>query len=323
MSSFVVFDFETANNSRASVCSLGMVKFTPEGQVLDTYSQLIKPHPQHAEFLPRNMSIHHITPAEVANAPEWGAAVDNIRRFVGSSPMVCHNISFDRACLQQVNELYEVEPFTNSMYCTLQAATTLLPHLPRKTLDALFRHYYSAEEFRHHDALEDALATAKIFGAMAADFGLQAVLDAGRSMRPAPKGSATSTNARPRRPATAAPGPLAPKPGSPLRDAFIKYEDTPLLAGHSITLTGKLSDLTRAEFTEFVAKLGGRYSSSVNGATTIFIEAQGSPGTWRPGAGGSRKLCAAQERIAAGQRITLLNEEQFCRLLHQLGESAG
>lgn len=45
MCEFVAIDFETANEQRRSVCALGLALFDNEGQLADSYYQLLRPHP--------------------------------------------------------------------------------------------------------------------------------------------------------------------------------------------------------------------------------------------------------------------------------------
>ena len=47
MKNFAAIDFETANEQRASVCSVGIV-IVREGEIVDTYYSLIRPEPEHA-----------------------------------------------------------------------------------------------------------------------------------------------------------------------------------------------------------------------------------------------------------------------------------
>ena len=40
---FVAIDFETANNSADSACSIGLVKMDEEGAVIDSFYSLVRP----------------------------------------------------------------------------------------------------------------------------------------------------------------------------------------------------------------------------------------------------------------------------------------
>lgn len=117
---FVAIDFETANELRRSPCSIGLVKFDADGSIVDTYEQLIDPHPSVNYFNPVNMWIHGITADDVADAPEWDNIAGDIRQFIGDLPLVAHNMSFDGSVLDRVNDLYDLEPFVNvtTVHCS-------------------------------------------------------------------------------------------------------------------------------------------------------------------------------------------------------------
>ena len=55
---FIAIDFETANEKRASACSLGLV-IVKEGQIVDKRYYLIKP--KELRFNPMNTRIHGIS----------------------------------------------------------------------------------------------------------------------------------------------------------------------------------------------------------------------------------------------------------------------
>ena len=46
MENFAAIDFETANEQRTSVCSVGIV-IVREGEIVDTYYSLIRPEPEY------------------------------------------------------------------------------------------------------------------------------------------------------------------------------------------------------------------------------------------------------------------------------------
>ena len=65
---FTAIDFETANSSSASACSVGLVKVR-DGRVVDRVHWYIRPPFPHNEFSEWNIRIHGITPEMVADAP--------------------------------------------------------------------------------------------------------------------------------------------------------------------------------------------------------------------------------------------------------------
>ena len=66
MENFAAIDFETANEQRTSVCSVGVV-IVREGEIVDTYYSLIRPEPEYYTYW--NTRVHGLTLAHTAKAP--------------------------------------------------------------------------------------------------------------------------------------------------------------------------------------------------------------------------------------------------------------
>ena len=66
MSSFVALDFETANGSPESICSVGMVKVI-DHQITETFYTLVNPEDYFSNI---NIKIHKIKPSDVTNFME-------------------------------------------------------------------------------------------------------------------------------------------------------------------------------------------------------------------------------------------------------------
>ena len=96
---FVAFDTETANSSRASICSLGATVVT-NGVVTDERSWLIRPPEGHDEFFARNVSIHGIAPEMVEDKPRFGELWPEIAQYLEGRTVVAHNASFDTSVVR-------------------------------------------------------------------------------------------------------------------------------------------------------------------------------------------------------------------------------
>ena len=68
MKNFAAIDFETANQCRSSVCSVGVV-VVRDGKVTDKFYSLIYPHPYFFSYW--NTRVHGLTLEDVADAPEF------------------------------------------------------------------------------------------------------------------------------------------------------------------------------------------------------------------------------------------------------------
>ena len=156
---FTAIDFETANSSPASACSVGLVRVR-DGEVVATAGWLIQPPEGHDEFQEWNVRIHGIRPEDVCSAATWSEQFDRLCGFAGADVLVAHNAGFDLNVLRRASEATgEVCPPYRSL-CSLQVARKTYQldsyRLPVAAAAAGFA------EFSHHDALADARACAQI-----------------------------------------------------------------------------------------------------------------------------------------------------------------
>ncbi|HHW27009.1 MAG TPA: hypothetical protein GXX23_06675 [Firmicutes bacterium] len=105
---FVVLDFETANEKRASVCAVGLVLFR-DGRVVEELTWLVSPPEHLAYFNPYNVQIHGITAEMVAGKPGFNEIWPEIRGIMSDQIVVAHNASFDMTVLKQLLDLYDLE----------------------------------------------------------------------------------------------------------------------------------------------------------------------------------------------------------------------
>ncbi|TFD57287.1 DNA polymerase III subunit epsilon [Cryobacterium suzukii] len=159
MLNFTAIDFETANSSGASACSVGMVKVR-HGVVVDSAYWLIAPPPGHDEFSEWNTRIHGITAADVVGAANWAEQLPQLVAFVDGDDLVAHNAGFDLGVIKTASTVTG-QPVPDFRYvCSLQVARRTYHlesyRLPVAAMAAGF------EDFSHHNALADAEACAAI-----------------------------------------------------------------------------------------------------------------------------------------------------------------
>lgn len=165
---FTAIDFETANSSSASVCSVGLARVRG-GRVVATDGWLIRPPAGHDRFFELNVGIHGIQAADVAEARTWSEQLENLVAFAGDDVLVAHNSGFDMAVLTRTCEATGDACPPYRYACSLQLARRTYRlasyRLPIVAAEAGFA------EFRHHDATADALACAHIVIDAAARWG--------------------------------------------------------------------------------------------------------------------------------------------------------
>lgn len=156
---FTAIDFETANNSAASACSVGMVKVR-DGRVVDSAYWLIRPPLGYDAFLEWNVRIHGIMEVDVADALLWSEQLPDLVSFAENDHLVAHNAAFDMSVITAASAASYVPSPSYSYLCSLQVARKTYHldsyKLPRAAMAAGF------EDFAHHNALADAQACAAI-----------------------------------------------------------------------------------------------------------------------------------------------------------------
>jgi len=156
---FTAIDFETANSSPASACSVGLVRVRG-GEVVAQTGWLIRPPAGHDEFNEWNTRIHGIQAHDVVSASSWVDQLDRLCAFAGADVLVAHNAGFDLNVLRRACEATGLDAPPYRSLCSLAVARKTY------TLDS-YRLPKAAEaagfgEFPHHDALADARACAQI-----------------------------------------------------------------------------------------------------------------------------------------------------------------
>jgi DNA polymerase III subunit epsilon len=169
---FTAIDFETANSSSASACSVGMVKVS-DGRVVDSAYWLIKPPLGHDEFWEWNTRIHGLVAADVVDALLWTEQLPGLVDFAGDDILVAHNAGFDMGVITAACAATFVDSPAFDYACSLQIARKTYHldsyRLPVAAMAAGF------EDFQHHNALADAQACAAIIVHAAARHGVESV----------------------------------------------------------------------------------------------------------------------------------------------------
>ncbi|TFD83227.1 exonuclease domain-containing protein [Cryobacterium fucosi] len=156
---FTAIDFETANSSGASACSVGLVKVR-DGRVVDRVGWFIQPAPGHDSFLEWNIKIHGIRPTDVVGAATWAEQLPDLVAFADGDHLVAHNAGFDLGVIKTSSTVAGLAVPDFTYVCSLQVARRTYQldsyRLPVAAMAAGFA------GFAHHDALADAEACAAI-----------------------------------------------------------------------------------------------------------------------------------------------------------------
>ena len=156
---FTAIDFETANNSPASPCAVGLVRVR-NGQMVDSFESLFQPPALHNWFSAGNIAVHGITAKMIESAPQYSEVLEQMLTFIGGDVLIAHNATFDMGVLRASANAISANLPELSYSCSLL--------ISRKTynLDSYrlnqVAYAIGHEEFNHHNALADSEACSKI-----------------------------------------------------------------------------------------------------------------------------------------------------------------
>lgn len=172
MNSFIVFDVETANEKRSSICSIGIV--VVEGnQIKDSFYTLVNPEPVY--FNPYNVAIHGITETDVKTAPSFNELWESIKHYFEGNLVIAHNASFDMSCLRKVLDVNKIKYPCLDYNCSILLSKQILRNQDSYSLNKLADYYNLT--FKHHNALEDAEVTAKLIINLMSELGTDNITD--------------------------------------------------------------------------------------------------------------------------------------------------
>ena len=157
-STYVSLDLETTglNSDRDTIIEIGAVKF--QGQrVIETFQSLVNPYRDLPEFIQR---LTGISQKVVDRASPFAAVSAELEEFIGSSPIVGHNITFDLGFLSKHGL-----QLSNEAYDTWDLASIILPYSTDYSLGRLASDM-DADHDRPHRALSDARATQMVFNGL-------------------------------------------------------------------------------------------------------------------------------------------------------------
>ena len=152
---FVAIDFETADPGRDSACAVGLVRVVGAEIVRRTHYLIRPPRPS----VPFSY-IHGITWERVAREPTFAELWPLLERELhGVDFVAAHNAPFDRSVLKACCEAARIAPPAVRFECSMRTARAAWGMYPTKLPDVCRR---LGIPLRHHDALSDAEACARI-----------------------------------------------------------------------------------------------------------------------------------------------------------------
>lgn len=158
---FICLDVETANESAASICQIGLAFYAdgvhrPELDV----ETLLDPEDY---FLPQYTSIHGITEGHVSGSPTFKEVYPLLAETLATHSVLTHS-PFDRVSLRQASAKYQLQELSPRWLDTLRVARRAWP-------ERMYREGHRLGDlaemcgvsFIHHSALQDAWCAGQVF----------------------------------------------------------------------------------------------------------------------------------------------------------------
>jgi DNA polymerase-3 subunit epsilon len=288
---FVVIDVETANPNLSSICQVGIASFR-NGELVDSWESLINPEDY---FSPFNMSIHGIDEFMVEDAPTWRGVFPEIESRLRNRITVSHT-PFDRSALAQACERFGMQECKCSWLDSARVVRMAWPQFSRSGYGLTSVAKYFGIEYQAHDALEDARCAGLLLLRAIAETGLSPEQWLARVEQPI-----YSMGCGHRFESGQGPCKRVANPEG-------------RLFGETLVFTGKLST-PRPEAADAAAAAGCCVEDAVTKHTTMLIVGDQDIRTRLAGHQLSTKHLKAERLIAQGQRIRILGESDFIRIV--------
>jgi DNA polymerase-3 subunit epsilon len=312
----VAIDFETAAG-RDSACSVGIFVFGDTKTISEHH--LINPEISDDQWDPFAMSIHGISPSMVKKANNFKKVWERIEEVSKDAVLLAHNASFDMSVIRYSLQRYKVAPRQLTYLCSARISKKVWPELPTTRLE------YLAEmlgiEFQHHNAQEDAKASAMVFVESLSKFygdsdeqidlekfiselGLQfGKIESNLSYIPCGVKNDSKK------------GLSSVKGIHYVTDPTKKTDESHPFFGAYVAFTGTLSSMNRDEAFLRLKDLGAAPQAVVNSQTNFLIAGEQDLTKFKPGSKSSSKMQKAIDLSKSGQAIEIMGELDFFKLL--------
>ncbi len=156
---YLVVDLEMTGlkSTRDRILEIGAV-IIRDGQLAETYATFVNPH---IKLEDKIVELTGITNEMAESGQDISKALDEFLAFAGDRILIGHNLYFDYSFLKQA-ALNLNRNFERRGIDTLKIARNLLKKPEKKSLDSLCSYFHLEREHAHR-ALDDAIATAKLF----------------------------------------------------------------------------------------------------------------------------------------------------------------
>jgi len=284
---FIALDVETANADMASICQIGIAKYSG-GELIEEWVSLVNPE-TYFDYI--NTMLHGIAEEDVVDAPTFKEISTTLRSFLEDTVCISHT-RFDRVSIDRALALNGLDKINTTWLDTARIA--------RRTWEECAWSGYGLKKvckmighkFKHHDALEDAKACGQVMLAAIDKTGLN--ID-----------SWLERVGQPIDPESSSQGSAIKRDGDPEGEFH----------GEVLVFTGEL-DVPRSVAADLAASAGCTVATSVTKKTTMLVVGDQDINKLADDEDKSNKHRKAEQLISKGQSIRILKESDFVELIN-------
>ena len=265
--SFVAVDFEKLDDSRLSVCEVGLVEFE-NGKEISHFHSYINPVSglNRNDWASRNLC--HITDEMLLEAPTYDKLFPKLQAILKGKILVSHSKGADLNYIYYLEEYYNLPKLYSKWIDTQEIARYLklkenIPDLYLKLIGKTF--------IDHHKALDDARACGQILERLSSQVDIRRFVHEEEYLPSDKRHSYGNSNTRHTQYGTAN---VAP-------DGLVfnhdKVSDINFFRGKAIALSG-MSSVEKNKIKSLLESLGAKCTSDPSGKTNVFIINQNAVG---------------------------------------------
>lgn len=291
---FTAIDFETANEQRNSLCSIGIVKVM-RGKIVEEINLLIKP--KELRFSEINYQIHKLSEADFINALELNYHWEKLAPFFEEQLIVAHNATFDISVLKQTLSEYDLKYPIIKYLCSQKLAQEAFTDLVNYRLADVAK--YLNLKHNHHNALSDASISAEI-AIRAIPIINHSFLDFNNEELTGNISKVASEEKKDRWNDLLFAGKRIES--SVLKPNLNVENQNNIFYNNKVVFTGDLKAISRQDAAARIQNMGADVNGSISKKTNIVVIGQGA---------GPSKMKMIDELKGQGYNIRILNEDEF------------
>ncbi|MBP8642447.1 MAG: hypothetical protein KBI11_00190 [Bacteroidales bacterium] len=272
---FTAIDFETANNSRNSICQIGIGRVENSKMVV-LESFLVQP--PNNEYSQWNVCIHGISPDQTIDKPFFPEVWNNIKQYFENKLIVAHNSDFDIDCLFKTLEFYDLPKPKLQIECTYRNTGLNLVELCESL---------EVQLVSHHNAMYDALGCAESYIKLKNGQKPDLSKVTKKESKSIFEGHERLT-------------------GNVLKPDLVNSDKTSPFYGKKLVFTGVLNSIDREEAARITKDMGADIDTGIGKKTDFVIIGKGA---------GPSKLKKIEEYNKTGSNIKLIYEPEFLKII--------